>query len=191
METDDRQWAVFQRRMDGSVDFYRVWTDYEDGFGDLNGEFWLGLKKIHRLTQDSTDHTLRVDMEDFDTEKRSAEYDTFNVGDTISEYTLTIGGHSGIASDCMNSVGNNDLNGRRFTTLDNDNDLSGVNCAVFHRGAWWYNACHRSNLNGFYFGGEYEPGDNDVNYADGVNWETWRGFYYSLKFTEMKVRPHQ
>ena len=78
MDTDGGGWVVFQRRMDGTVDFYRNWADYVKGFGDLNGEFWLGLSKIHRLTQ-AANTTLRVDLADFEGEKRHANYSTFKL----------------------------------------------------------------------------------------------------------------
>jgi hypothetical protein len=33
---------VFQRRIDGDVNFYRTFPEYEDGFGTPDDEFWLG-----------------------------------------------------------------------------------------------------------------------------------------------------
>ena len=74
-------------------------------------------------------------------------------------------------------------NGMMFSTKDADNDNGGRHCAVLYKGAWWYNDCHRSNLNAHYL-----PG-NHTSYSDGVNWDTWKGEYYSLKMTEMKIRP--
>lgn len=74
-------------------------------------------------------------------------------------------------------------NGQTFTTKDKDNDKNNQgNCAAKYMGAWWYTACHQSNLNGPYLRGEH------TSYADGINWVTWRGFHYSLKKTELKIR---
>jgi len=73
-------------------------------------------------------------------------------------------------------------NGYKFSTIDNDNDVRSDHCAITFHGAWWYNKCHKSNLNGKYLNGTHS------SFADGVNWESWKGFYYSLKTTEMKFR---
>lgn len=73
--------------------------------------------------------------------------------------------------------------GMRFTTKDRDSDHSENNCAAFYRGAWWYRNCHTSNLNGQYLRGAH------ASYADGIEWSSWTGWQYSLKFSEMKIRP--
>ena len=75
-------------------------------------------------------------------------------------------------------------NGMQFTTSDSDNDVWGGNCAVTFHGAWWYSACHASNLNGLYLGGAH------TTYADGIEWNSWHGYYYSLKATEMKIAAY-
>ena len=100
MNTDSGGWTVFQRRLDGSVDFYRGWVSYKNGFGNLNGEFWLGNDNVHRLT-DSDDVMLRVDLEDFEGNIAYAEYTTFKVADEADEYRLLIGGYNGTAGDSM------------------------------------------------------------------------------------------
>ena len=86
-------WTVFQKRLDGSVDFYRGWDDYKRGFGNLNGEFWLGMDKIHRLTKERS--RLRVDLEDTTGKTAYAEYDIFDVTSERSKYKLSLGTYSG------------------------------------------------------------------------------------------------
>ena len=85
---------MFQKRLDGSVDFYRGWAEYKRGFGNLTGEFWLGLDKIHRLTS-SRNYKLRVDLEDFSANTYYAEYDLFEVASEREKYKLSVGSYSG------------------------------------------------------------------------------------------------
>ena len=177
MNTDGGGWTVFQRRQDGSQDFYLYWTDYENGFGDLSNEFWLGLAQMHRLTASTARTELRVDLEDFSSVTGYAQYAIFEIGDASSNYTLTVAGFSGTAGDSLTSHHNN----HPFSTRDrdNDNDSSG-SCAQLYTGAWWYNHCQISNLNGFYF-------STPIGNIRGVRWDSF-GSNASLKFSEMKLR---
>ena len=92
--TDGGGWTVFQKRLNGSVDFYRYWNDYKCGFGDLNSEFWLGLDKIHRLTS-YNNNTLHVDLEDFQGNTAYAKYNLFGVMSEKDKYKLILGSYSG------------------------------------------------------------------------------------------------
>ena len=84
-------WTVFQKRLDGSVDFYVDWADYKRGVGNLNGEFWLGLDKINRLTK--TTNRLRVDLEDTAGKTVYDEYSMF--ANERTKYKLSLGSYSG------------------------------------------------------------------------------------------------
>lgn len=92
---DGEAWAVIQRRLDGSVDFYRDWKEYKQGFGNLIGEFWLGLEKIFRLTN-QTGRRMRVEMEDFRGYSCFVEYDNFTVNGEDDGFRLaSVGKYKG------------------------------------------------------------------------------------------------
>ncbi|XP_020953997.1 tenascin-X isoform X12 [Sus scrofa] len=173
METDGGGWLVFQRRMDGKTDFWRDWEDYAHGFGNISGEFWLGNEALHSLTK-AGDYSLRVDLRAGE-EAVFAQYESFQVDSAAEHYRLHLEGYHGTAGDSMSYH-----SGSVFSARDRDPNNLLISCAVSYRGAWWYRNCHYANLNGLY--------GSTVDHQ-GVSWYYWKGFEFSVPFTEMKLRP--
>ncbi|KAL2086397.1 hypothetical protein ACEWY4_017456 [Coilia grayii] len=171
-------WTVFQRRADGTLNFYRPWQQYKDGFGDASGEYWLGLESLSQLTSRKR-YQLRVDIEDFDGSTVYALYATFSVGSEDEGYKLSISGFRNRgAGDALSYY-----NGMKFSTFDKDQDTWHGNCAAANIGAFWYNRCVAANPNGVY---QWGPNDHD---SIGVTWSTFRGGRYSQKSITMLIRP--
>ncbi|XP_063322794.1 angiopoietin-related protein 1a [Pelmatolapia mariae] len=176
---DNGGWTVLQRRKDGSVNFFRNWENYKKGFGNIDGEHWLGLENIYNLTKQG-DYKLMIELEDWTGKKVYAEYSSFHLESEKEGYRLRLGTYQGNAGDSFSSH-----NGKQFTTLDRDKDSFSGNCAHFHKGGWWYNACGQTNLNGvWYSGGVYRS-----KFQDGIFWADYGGGFYSLKSVRLMMRP--
>ncbi len=172
METVDGGWLVIQRRVTGGTEnFDRGWADYENGFGDLSGEFWYGLKNIHCLTT-RDDVELRIELKSSDGTKFTWTYQTFQVGGLSSKYRLSIGDGEGSSSFDFMAHNNNSP----FTTQDRDNDAHGYgNCATVndYGGGWWWRSCGYVILNAPHARIKAYSGRAWIDYED----------------VEMKIRP--
>uniref|UniRef100_A0A8C0FZI6 Fibrinogen gamma chain n=1 Tax=Chelonoidis abingdonii TaxID=106734 RepID=A0A8C0FZI6_CHEAB len=207
IDTFGNGWTVFQRRLDGSVDFKKNWVQYKEGFGHLSpddqSEYWLGNEKIHLITTQSTiPYALRIELEDWENKKSTADYAVFKVGPEADKYRMTYayfvaGGEAGDAFDGFDFGDDpsdkffTSHNGIQFSTYDNDNDKYDGNCAEQDGAGWWMNRCHAGNLNGKYYqGGTYTAREvGPSKYDNGIIWATWRSRWYSMKKTTMKVIP--
>ncbi|GAA6221637.1 microfibril-associated glycoprotein 4-like [Lates japonicus] len=178
MDTDGGRWTVIQRRMDGTENFYRPWKHYKAGFGNAVGEYWLGLDNIFLLSMRKKNE-LRVDMEDWEGGRASAQYSSFSIDSEITGYQLHLGTFTGgAAGDSFT-----DHNSMKFTTYDKDQDQWAHNCAHHYLGGFWYNACHNVNPNGM-----YAPHGAIAFENVHVIWQAWKGWNYSLKTIAMKIR---
>ncbi|XP_033169862.1 ryncolin-2 isoform X2 [Drosophila mauritiana] len=156
----DGGWMVIAFRFDGSEDFNKDWQNYKAGFGALSSEFFIGLDKLHSLTN-SEHHELLIIMK-----KKSGE-ERFALGD---------------AGDSLRYHA-----GKKFTTFDQDNDDNGQNCARTHAGAWWYGReCFESNL----FGTFQSKYGQEIGYFKGILWKSFLpGPTGSLSYVRMLIRP--
>ncbi|KAA0719188.1 Angiopoietin-related protein 4 [Triplophysa tibetana] len=181
--TPEGGWTVIQRRQDGSVDFDQLWQAYETGFGNLNGEFWLGLEKIHSMSK-AGNYILKVQFTDWRDDIQSITY-AFRLNGQENNYSLhVLERTAGNLESSLSSEGS----GVPFSTRDKDNDQKNdLNCAKQLSGGWWFSNCGRSNLNGRYF---VTPAPKQRHQRkQGVFWKTWRGRYYPLKTTTMMIAP--
>ncbi|KAI1230437.1 hypothetical protein IHE44_0009894, partial [Lamprotornis superbus] len=187
--TAEGGWTVIQRRMDGSVDFDQLWDAYKNGFGDLranimsliSGDFWLGLEKIHHLVQEGK-YNLLIELEDWEGNSQMVQF-VFSLGGESTAYTLNLVGP--LTGELENAIG--EFRQLPFSTRDRDHDLKAdTNCAKHLSGGWWFSTCGHANLNGKYF--RSIPRQRHER-KQGIFWKTWKGRYYPLKSTIMKIQP--
>lgn len=145
MSTSDGGWIVIQRnRKNSRLSFNKNWKEYEDGFGDLNGDFWAGLKLIRALTE-SGQWEMRVDYQkEADKSWTYLQHDQFSIEGPSKGYQLHVSGYNGPVTSDPFTKDSNIVNGMKFSTYDNGPAKS---CAVTWKGGWWYNGCYRININ--------------------------------------------
>ncbi|XP_023031705.1 angiopoietin-related protein 2-like [Drosophila willistoni] len=174
-------WIVIQRRIDGNVSFDRDWDDYKNGFGDVRGNFFIGLDKLHLLTQ-SRPHELYIQLQDVNGINKYARYDNFNVASDKENYKLiSIGKYTGNAGDSLDKHV-----GYMFSTRDRDHKVHTRNCADGGRGGWWFlDGCGFSHLNGIY----HE--DGIASDHCGISWGSFAKWNYEISLTvsQMMIRP--
>ncbi|XP_076805216.1 microfibril-associated glycoprotein 4-like isoform X2 [Clavelina lepadiformis] len=171
------EWTIFQRRIDGSVNFSRPWDDYANGFGQIDGEFWLGLDNIHEMTRRGGCR-LKIELWDFAGNQAHADYSSFSIESAENLYRLHVSGYSGNAGDSLALS-----NGYPFSTEDNDNDSWNGDCATSNGGSqgWWFSDCAHSFLNGVWM-------RQSSGSWHGIIWYHWKRTTEPLKETKMKLR---
>ena len=190
-----KMWTVFQRRDDiePRLDFYRGWDDYEKGFGNLTGEFWMGLELLYDMTADQGRlFEVRVDIKTYDGINKSASYRDFGISSEKDNYTLLrASGYKGDAGDGLKASVN-----KQFSAHGRDNDnWSGwtyENTADQCRGGWWYPPTDaiETNPNGRYRA--YTTDRKLIMLCHGYFWYNIAEQDIGLttaKTIEMKIRP--
>ncbi len=145
MESSDGEWTVLVRRtpdVDERVSFSRPWVDYENGFGNLSGEFWYGLKNMHCLTSREP-MEVEVELSKTDGTTLLLSYGEFKVDGPSTSYTLHVSGQRNDGFDFF--LHHHEA---KFSTFDRDNDQTPTeDCSVvYNKRGNWFNSCYTVHL---------------------------------------------
>ncbi|XP_052787279.1 fibrinogen C domain-containing protein 1-B-like [Mya arenaria] len=178
MTTDGGGWTVIMNRDNGHLNFQdKRMSDYAKGFGDIRGEFWMGLEAMHNLTRAGRHYQLRVELVDASGRKLYQVYDDFSIG-AFPAFTLYVGANRGTAGDSLSVH-----DGFGFSSMlpNIDRDSNAASCAEYLQGSWWFHSCADSCLTCKY----YIPGTNNCRSM------AWNSVAYcqSLREVRMMVRP--
>lgn len=160
------------------MNFNQEWSAYRNGFGDPNDEFWIGNEHMHQLTM-AGDQLLQIDLESFDGERISIQYNRFKVNDERSGYRLEIGEPN---NDLP--IANHLLKQNRAMFATRDHNADPYNCPQRYEAGWWFSGqqCHTVLLTG-----TYNEQDKPL-FKEGIQWPAWKNNQF-LKAVQMKVRP--
>ena len=187
METDGGGWIVIQRRNAsmGWVNFTRNIADYENGFGDVDGEFWIGLRIIHELTNQQN-MAMKMKVWNESGNSMNWNYQQFSIYNKNNRYAIhQLSGSSGDGR--YDAFGQTINTNTHFHT--HDYHYSGWNnCGYTRQSGWWYyhGQCgSNSNPNG-----RHQPsGQCGVDQTgERLVWRMSNG-YRAYTHSEMKIRP--
>lgn len=171
-------WTLIQHRKDGSLNFNETWENYRNGFGQFDGEFWLGLEKIFSIVT-QTNYILRIELEDWKDNKHFVEY-SFHLGDHQTHYTLRLAEIAGNVPRALPE--HRDL---MFSTWDH-RAKGDLDCPESHSGGWWWHGCGENNLNGKY---NKPRAKSKPEKKRGICWRSQNGKLYSIKSSKMLIQP--
>ena len=191
METDGGGWIVIQRRNAsmGWVNFTRRMIEYESGFGDLDGEFWIGLKNIHELTN-RQNVALKIRVWNDTENSVTWNYPFFQISDQSGIYAISTSVSRGSGDGSFSAFGNEGVYNSRYNYRlyfrAYNSDFG--NCALSRQTGWWFynNDCNYANLNGRHQQSGI-PGTDQVK--ERLVWRTSSSGYSIYTHSEMKIRP--
>ncbi|XP_054458281.1 angiopoietin-related protein 4-like [Anoplopoma fimbria] len=184
--TSEGGWTVIQKRHDGSQNFNQLWESYKKGFGNLNGEFWLGLENIHSLSKQGQ-YVLKVELSDWAGEQQTEARYRLQLEGEEKKFALHL--EQDASSGAQEKIMTTKESGVPFSTADRDNDLAAdVNCAELLSGGWWFSSCGESNLNGRY---PRRPSmlRRQRSRKQEMFWSSTKGQNNSAKATLLKIAP--